>query len=285
MVELLELSVTLLLQVISNTTGSFLFLKVLNQENTESFSSWAVQISYLFHLNFSLMGFLGFLLLHSGTLTQINSFIIILNKNISSHHVSTKAKSPKKLEDAPLKSSELHHCKWNQDQASLFGFIAAILFIISWLIICAINGHKLLLGQPWNEGACVPGLCCVSEPGWCYTNPPVLWGSAAHLNVEWGFSAFPAPVLITRSESWLRLSWVLLFHKVGQSLFCVERQTQADRFCSGGVWVPCIPRTPQSPRRLSPAQCYHCSRSAQPSIAVFCSWCFLFEISKFRTTY
>lgn len=39
MVELLELSVTLLLHVISNTTGSFLFLKVLTWENTESFSS------------------------------------------------------------------------------------------------------------------------------------------------------------------------------------------------------------------------------------------------------
>lgn len=134
-----------------------------------------------------------------------------------------KQKVLRNLEDAPLKSSELHHCKWNQDQASLFGFIAAILFVISWLIICAINGHKLLLG---NEGACVPGLCCVTQPGWCYTNTPVLWSSAAHLNVEEGFSAFPAPVLITRSESWLRLSWVLIFHKVGsKSLPCGETDT------------------------------------------------------------
>lgn len=37
--KLLQLRITLLLQVISNSAGSFLFLKVLTQENTESFTS------------------------------------------------------------------------------------------------------------------------------------------------------------------------------------------------------------------------------------------------------
>lgn len=91
--------------------------------------------------------------------------------------------------------------------------------------------------------------------------------------------------LITSLESWLGMSWLLLFHKMGQSLFCVERQTRADRFYSRGIQVPCIPRTPQSIRRLSPAQCYHCSTSAQPSSSVLCSWSFLFETSKFRANY